>query len=501
MDITIRHEAIQDTTADALIVHVFEGVHKLDGAAAAVDQALGGAITELITSGDVKGKSGQVGVLYPRGAMLAKRVLVAGLGKPDEFTLDQLRKAAGMGSQKARALGARSIATSVPEGDPEQVEKAAQATVEGALLGLYEFRLHKTEAAELPPVESFSLVEPDASYLPAVTNGARLGQVLAEATNLARDLVNQPANYMTPSLLAEAARQAAEASGLDCQVYGPDWIREQKMGALLGVAQGSDEPARFIVLEHGRGRSERPLVFVGKGITFDSGGISIKPAEHMEAMKGDMGGAAAVIGALHAIAQLDLPLHVVGLAPACENLPSGRAYKPGDVVRARNGKSVEVINTDAEGRMILADALCYAAEYRPAAVVDIATLTGACVVALGQNKAAGLFANDEGLGEQLRQAGAEAGERLWRMPIFPDYRDSLKSEVADLKNTAGRYGGVGTSAIFLKEFTTYTWAHLDIAGMALLEDKQPGSPRGATGFGVRTLVELARRLNSAPPTP
>ncbi|MBN1886642.1 MAG: leucyl aminopeptidase [Thermoflexales bacterium] len=501
MDITIRHGAIQNTTADALIVAIFEGVPELVGAAAAVNQALGGAIAELITSGDLKGKSGEVGVLYPRGAIPAKRVIVAGLGKPEEFTLDKLRKAAGAGSRKAHALGAKSIATSVHNDDPGQVEQASQATVEGALLGLYEFRLHKTEAAEQAPVESFSLVEPDASRVPAVTSGARLGQVLAEATNLARDLVNQPSNYMTPSLLAEAARQAAEASGLDCQVYGPDWMREQKMGALLGVTQGSDEPARFIVLEHGRGRSEKPLVFVGKGITFDSGGISIKPAEHMEAMKSDMGGAAAVIGALHAIAQLELPLHVIGLAPACENLPSGRAYKPGDVVRARNGKSVEVINTDAEGRMILADALCYAAEYQPAAVVDIATLTGACVIALGQNKAAGMFASSEDLSEQLRQAGAAAGERLWPMPLFPDYRDSLKSEVADLKNTGSRYGGVGASAIFLKEFTDYTWAHLDIAGMVLLEDKQTGSPQGATGFGVRTLVEFARQFRPAPPTP
>jgi leucyl aminopeptidase len=299
---------------------------------------------------------------------------------------------------------------------------------------------------------------------------------------------------MTPELMAEAAQQVAAASHLHCEIYGPDWMKEQGMGSLLGVTQGSDTPPRFIVLEHGRGRSEKPIVFVGKGITFDSGGISIKPADGMEDMKGDMAGAAAVLGALRAIGQLDLPVHVVGLAPACENLPSGHAYKPGDVLRARNGQTIEVLNTDAEGRLILADALCYAADYKPAAVIDLATLTGACVIALGRNVAAGLFYSDENLANQLRQAGTDTGEKFWLMPLFPEYRKSLDSEVADLANHGGRYGGVGVSAMFLKEFTDYTWAHLDIAGMALREKTTPAYGKGATGFGVRTLVEFAQRF-------
>ncbi len=489
MNIKTQHTAIQTVAADAIIVNLFEDAQQPTGAAAAVDQALSGAIAALIQGGDLKGKSGQVAVLYPRGAIPATRVLVAGLGKAQDFTLDQARKASAVACRMARELGAESIA-SVVHGDGAQ---AAQASVEGAVLGLYEFRVHKTEPAPRKAVHTFTLVEADANKMPDVERGARIGRVAAEATCLTRDLVNQPANYMTPTLLAEAASQAAAESGLHCQVYGAEWMREQNMGALLGVTQGSDEPPRFIVLEHGRGRSRQPLVFVGKGITFDSGGISIKPAEGMEAMKNDMGGAAAVVGALRAIGQLDLPLHVVGIIPACENLPSGHAYKPSDVLRARNGKTIEVLSTDAEGRLILADALCYAAEYQPAAVVDLATLTGACVVALGKNVAAGLFSSDEGLRDKVRQAGASAGEKLWPMPLFPEYRESIKSDVADIKNQGGRQGGVGTSAVFLQEFTGYPWAHLDIAGMATIEKENGEYVKGATGFGVRTLVELAQR--------
>jgi leucyl aminopeptidase len=259
----------------------------------------------------------------------------------------------------------------------------------------------------------------------------------------------------------------------------------------LGVTRGSDEPPQFIILEH-KPDAGQPVVFVGKGITFDSGGISIKPSERMEDMKSDMAGAAAVIGAMQAVAQLDLPLHVVGLAPACENLPSGHAYKPGDVLEAMNGKTIEVISTDAEGRLILADALCYAARYNPTAVMDLATLTGACVVALGKMVAAGIFSNDDALSTKLREAGACAGEKLWPLPLYEEYKDTIKSEVADMKNSGGRQGGVGTSAIFLKEFASYPWAHLDIAPMALSDSIGPYTPKGATGFGVRTLVEFLR---------
>lgn len=358
-------------------------------------------------------------------------------------------------------------------------------------MGLYEFRVHKSTPVEHGSIESLTLVEADANKTAAVEAGARVGRILADATSLARDLVNQPSNHMTPHILADAARDMAERNNLRCEALGLEQMAEMGMGAFMGVTKGSDEPPQFIILEH-KPDAGQPVILVGKGITFDSGGISIKPADKMEDMKGDMAGAAAVIGAMQAVAQLDLPMHVVALAPACENLPSGHAYKPGDVLKAMNGKTIEVISTDAEGRLILADALCYAARYNPAAVIDLATLTGACVIALGDMVAAGLFSNDDDLSARLRQAAAQAGEKLWPMPLYEEYKDKIKSKVADIKNASGRYGGVGASAIFLKEFTSYPWAHLDIAAMSLNASNSPYIPEGGTGFGVRTLVEYLR---------
>jgi leucyl aminopeptidase len=420
-------------------------------------------------------------------------VIVVGLGKAEEFTLDKARQAAGSAAKKARELGCKSIATIAfgAGGGGLSPQAAAQATVEGMLLGLYEFRVHKSTPAERGMVESLTLVEADAAKAAAVEAGMHVGRILAEATNLTRDLVNQPSNHMTPHILADAARVVASQNGLQCQVLGLEQMAELGMGAFMGVTQGSDEPAQFIILEH-KPDAGQPVVLIGKGITFDSGGISIKPGEHMEEMKGDMAGAAAVIGAMQAVAQLGLPLHVVGLAPACENLPSGHAYKPGDVLKAMNGKTIEIISTDAEGRLILADALCYAARYNPTAVIDLATLTGACTIALGDMVAAGIFGSDDDLAAKLREASAKAGEKLWPLPLYEEYKDKIKSEVADMKNSGGRNSGVGASAIFLKEFTSYPWAHLDIAPMALTDSAGPYTAKGATGFGVRTLVEFLR---------
>jgi leucyl aminopeptidase len=458
-----------------------------------VDQALSGAIGALVSDGDLKGKLNEIAVLYPRGAISAGRVIVVGLGKAEEFTLDKARQAAGTAAKKARDLGAKSIATIAfgAGAGGLDVQSAGQATVEGVLLGLYEFRIHKSKPAEHGTVESLMLVESDPAKLAEVEAGARVGRILADATNLSRDLVNQPSNHMTPHSLADAARVMASQNKLHCQVMSLEQMAELGMGALLGVTRGSDEPPQFIILEH-KPDAGRPVILIGKGITFDSGGISIKPSERMEEMKSDMAGAAVVVGAMQAVAQLDLPLHIVGMAPACENLPSGHAYKPGDVLKAMNGKTIEVISTDAEGRLILADALCYAARYNPTAVIDLATLTGACVIALGDMVAAGIFSNDDTLSLKLREAGASAGEKLWPLPLYEEYKDKIRSEVADMKNTGGRYGGVGTSAILLKEFTSYPWAHLDIAPMALSDSSGPYMPKGATGFGVRTLIEFLR---------
>ncbi len=502
MDVKVLQGSIETTAADAIIINLFDGVELPAGATSAVDKALNGAITDLIRGGDFRGKLNEIAVLYTRGALPAARVIVVGLGKVADFSVDRVRQAAAMAAKKARDLGCKSIASTAHGAGTGQIDPAAaaQAVVEGTVLGLYKWIEHRHVANERGPIESLTLVEFDATKVAAIEAGAHAGEGIASGVNHARDLVNEPPNYLTPAKLAEAAQRIAAETGVSCIVHDIEWIRAQQMGALLGVTQGSINPPHFIELEY-KGSEAAPLVFVGKGITFDSGGISLKPADGMEAMKDDMGGAAAVIGAVEAIARLKLPVHVIGLIPTCENLPSGTAFRPADVLTARNGKTIEIISTDAEGRLILADALCYAADFKPQAVIDLATLTGACVIALGENVAAGFFCNDDDLARKVKIASNTSAEKLWRLPLFEDYLDKVRSDNADIKNSGGRFGGVGTSAIFLHEFTAYPWAHWDIAGVVV--DKTgytPLSPRthlpyvirGGTGFGVRALVELAK---------
>jgi leucyl aminopeptidase len=372
--------------------------------------------------------------------------------------------------------------------------------VEGTILGLYRYQELKNKPPERPDPELFTLVEFDQSKVPAVEEGARAGEVVADAACLARDLVNRPANYATPTDLADLAMDiASQFDTMRCQVLNEQDTSELAMGAFLGVAQGSDEPAAFIIMEHNPGREDLDtVVLLGKGITFDTGGISLKPAENMDRMRGDMAGGAAVLAALYAVGMLALPLHVVGLVPATENMPSARAYKPGDVLAAMNGKTIEIINTDAEGRLILADGLAYASRFEPKAVVDLATLTGACSVALGRGTAAGVFSTDDDLLARLQAASQASGERIWHLPLYDDYLDKLESLTADLSNSGGRFGGVGTSAMFLRQFAEgYPWAHVDIAPMSF--EERPGTPKrpphlqkGGTGFGVRLLVQFLR---------
>ena len=312
---------------------------------------------------------------------------------------------------------------------------------------------------------------------------------------MARDFVILPPNVATPSRLASTAQAIADAYGLGITIGDRDWAAERHMGAYLAVAQGAGEPPKFIVLEHNASRTDLPtVVLVGKGITFDTGGISIKPSERMGEMKSDMGGAAAVLGAMEAVGRLAIPLRVIGITPCTENMPDANAYRPADIITASNGKTIEIISTDAEGRMILADALVLAESYKPDAVVDLATLTGACVIALGSGVAAGLFCNDDSLRDRLLAASDSSRERLWPMPLYEDYRRSINSDVADMKNSGGRFGGVGTSAVFLKEFVNYPWAHLDIAGMALAEKASDFTPAGGTGFGVRLLLAYLQAM-------
>jgi leucyl aminopeptidase len=503
MDIQVIAGDIKTVEDQLIVVNLFEGVEKPGGATAAVDQAISGIIREMLADGDFRGKKGEVAVFYPRGAIPAGRVLVVGLGPRETFSLQVVREAAAAAARKARELGVTSFSSVVHGAGAGgfALEDAAQAVVEGTLLGLYRYQELKSKEPDRADPEQFTLVQFDAAQLPAVEQGAALGQVVAEAACLARDLVNRPANYATPTDLADVALEiAGEFDHMRCQVLDEEDAANLGMGAFLGVAQGSDEPATFTILEHNPGRDDLDtVVLVGKGITFDTGGISLKPVDKMDRMRGDMGGGAAVLAAMLAVGQLDLPLHVVGLVPATENMPGARAYKPGDVLTAMNGKTIEVISTDAEGRLILADALAYAARFEPRAVVDLATLTGACVVALGSGRAAGLFTNDDALGARLLAAAEASGERLWPMPLFDDYLDSMESLTADLVNSPGdRFAGVGTSAIFLKQFAEgYPWAHLDIAGMSF--EERPNTPKrpahlqkGGTGFGVRLLVQFLR---------
>jgi leucyl aminopeptidase len=502
MQVAVTCQSITDVEVDALTVPVFEGEKELKGSAAAVDQAMGGALGTLLQGADIAGKPGESAVLYPAGALKARRVVVVGLGKSEDLTVERCRQASGRAARKAQKQGAQSLASSPIGVESGRItpEAAAQASVEGVLMGAYQPKSHKTEAKTIQPITRMTLIAPEEEGLERIEEGVRTGQIFSDAVCTARDLVNQPANHLTPVLLADVARAIAVKEGLTCRVMDKEEMGELKMDAFLSVAKGSKEPPQFIVLEYDgvndesrTETKEKPVVLVGKGITFDSGGISLKPRAHLEEMKTDMAGAAVVIAVLQAVTRLGLPLKVVALAPACENMPSGGASKPGDVVTAMNGKTIEIVNTDAEGRIILADALCYAARYKPAVVIDVATLTGACVVALGENVAAGIFSPHDDLCERLIASGEFNGEKCWRLPLYEAYKEKIMSDTADIKNTGGRLGGIGASAVFLQEFVTYPWAHIDIAGMALGKNDSPYIPKGGTGFGVRTLLTYLLR--------
>ena len=374
-------------------------------------------------------------------------------------------------------------------------ESSAQAITEGALLGVYSFRKHITKKEDEPgEIKQLSIVVRDKDSR-LVESACHKGRVLAEAANFARDMVNEPANFMTPTQMAELAKKLAQDYSLELTILDREEMQKLGMGALLGVAQGSCQPPKFIVLKYkGKASDEIDLALVGKGITFDSGGISLKPADKMEEMKGDMAGGAAVMAAISAIARLKLGLNVSAIVPAVENLPSGSALKPGDVLTAITGKTIEIISTDAEGRLILADALGYTAKLKPKLIVDAATLTGAIEIALG-DICTGAFGNNQGLVDRIIAAGAQAGEIMWQMPLYDDYKEQNKSDVADIKNVGGRKAGAITAAKFLAEFVGDTpWVHLDIAGTSFIDKERKYLPKGATGVPVRTLVNLAQSI-------
>ena len=475
-----------------LAVALAEGT-SVPASLAALDQAAGGVLTRAITSGDFKGKRDETSLLYPAGGK-AQRVLLVGMGKAGDVTRNTLRRAAAVGGKRARALGATQLACAVATEarNGTTARDLGQAIVEGAAQGAWSFTELKAAPDDPRPEVAAIVIVCDDRESKDAEAGRRVGDAIAAGHRLTRYLQVQPGNVCTPAYLANEAQRLADAYGFTATALDRQEIGKQGMGALLAVAQGSAQEPRFIVLEYrgGGGGDAAPVVLVGKGVTFDSGGISIKPAQNMEDMKFDMSGAAAVLGTFETLGRLKPKINVVGLIPATENLPSGTAVKPGDVIRSLSGKTIEIINTDAEGRLILCDALSYARRFKPVAVLDAATLTGAVVVALG-HAAIGIMGTDEALLGEVREAGERAGERCWPLPLWDEYRDLLKSDVADVKNSAGRGAGTIAGGWFLREFADgYPWVHLDIAGTAYTESEAPYQSKGPTAVGVRLFSEF-----------
>jgi leucyl aminopeptidase len=454
-----------------------------------LDKALGGVLSSAAEEAGFDAKPSSELILHTHGKIGATRVVLLGLGKPGRVDRETARQAAARSVKAADRARAAQVALVFPFRDDAYIEAAA----EGAQLGAYKFDKYLSERKPLA-VKELRLVLPDSSSRDQKA-AAQLGSEIGDAVNFARDLVNEPASVMTPTALGDAARTVGREGRLRCEVLDRKEIQRLRMGMFLGVAQGSAEPPRLIHLwwEPGGKKSRKPLALIGKAITFDSGGLSLKTAQGMETMKSDMAGSAAVFGAMKVVSQLKPSFPVHAFVGTCENMPSGTAQRPGDIVRARNGKTVEVLNTDAEGRLVLGDVLAWAAEHEPSAMIDLATLTGAIVTALGPYST-GVFSTSDALADEILTASKAAGEEMWRMPLPDNLKELIKSPVADLKNTGGPKGGSITAALFLKEFVgDVPWAHLDIAGASFLEKDRVYDQRGATGAGVRTLVEIVRQ--------
>ncbi len=493
MNVIVKQGKIEREPAEVLVLTHFEGDERLNDAAAAADRACNGQLHGLLKSGEFEGKLNQAVLLHTSGKAPAKRVLLIGLGKKKDARVDYIRQAMGTAVKRVRQAGASSFVTCLHGEDLSKTSavELAQALVEGAILGTYQFTEYLSDKkAGAKQVARLTVLATDSRQLTDLKEGARRGTATAEAAMLVRDLCNHPSNVMTPTRVATEAKKIGRERSVRVKILERAQVERLGMGAFLGVARGSHEPPKFIILEYnGSRRNEKPIVIVGKTITFDTGGISLKPAENMEQMKADMTGGAEVLATVRAASRLRLPIHLIGILPATENMPGGRAIKPGDVLKSLSGKTIEVQNTDAEGRLILADGLAYAARLKPAAVIDIATLTGACVVALGQF-AIGMFGNNEDLKRAVRDSGMKAGERVWEMPLWDEYFEQLKSDVADMRNIGGRGGGMITAALFLSKFIgDHPWVHLDIASTDWSERERAYIPKGPTGIGTRLLIQ------------
>src|ERR1700720_377793 len=463
------------------------------------DAAVREAAKEVISSGEVTGKTFETTLLHRPAGLKAKRLLLVGGGKAKTFSAAELRKLAGAAVRTLKSKSIRSFAFVVPE-TAVPAGQGLRSIVEGAFVGNFDPGYYKSDRNEKDQkIDALTIaVHGNAHDAKAMASAMQTGRRVAESQNFTRDLVNEPSNRMTPTMMAERAKKMAAEVGLSCETYGADKIKELKMGAFWGVAQGSDEPPALIVLRYDPvGAADKVhLGLVGKAVTFDTGGISIKPADGMEKMNYDRAGGTTMIGAMRAIALLKPKVKVTAVICATENMPSGKAQKPGDVQIAMSGKSIEIINTDAEGRLVLADGLFYARQLGCTHLVDAATLTGAVVVALGYVNA-GIFASDDQMYERFAKANQQAGEKMWRLPLDDEYKEQIRSSIADIVNSGGRWGGAITAAMFLKEFAEETpWIHLDIAGTAWMEDQKPWIAKGPSGIALRSLVEFVKGFAS-----
>src|SRR5215510_3462114 len=498
MEVLGSNQSIQDVDAQALAVSVFKDESANDGILKELNDLTGGLIKSVLESGELKGKEGESVFLHLVGSnqLKAQRLLLIGVGEKADFTPPKVFQVAGTAARTARAKNLKSIAL-IPRVDSDDLETVTSTAAQGAIFGLFEPDKYRTTEKEKRELEKFVVVIEGADQA-VLSRAAKRGRIIGESINFTRDLANEPGGYMTPTNMAERAREIATQFGLEIEVLDQARMEKEGMGSLLSVSRGSEEPPQLIVLKYtpaGGASDDNLLSFIGKGITFDSGGISLKPGENMELMKYDMTGGATVMGAMRAIAQLKPPIPILGVAPCTENLPSGKATKPGDVVKAMTGKTIEIINTDAEGRLILADAIAYAKKLGATQVIDMATLTGAVSIALGDVNAA-ILGTDQKLIDEVIAAGRQVGEKFWQLPLDKEYSKQIKSDIADIKNVGGKKAGTITATAFLKEFADgVSWAHLDIAGTAWGDEAKPYRSKGPTGIAVRTLLRIVERAS------
>ncbi|MBI5477014.1 MAG: leucyl aminopeptidase [Ignavibacteriales bacterium] len=497
MKITAQRSTLKTVNTDALVIFIPEDAKEFNGQMDFLKKYFKN-IFEIANLEEFKGKKDQLLKIFSGDRIATGRLFLVGTGQIENVSLELFRRASAAAAKKAQNSQAKNISFFLPQFDTKlKKSEIASAIAEGTYLSLYKYDKYFTEKKEhKSKISEITICDSDDNIIKELKKPLSETQKICEAVVLTRNLSNAPANEIYPETLAERAKESADKFGYSAVIWDKKKIEKEGFGGLLAVNSGSSKPPRFIILEYNRGKTENDtIVLIGKGVTFDSGGISIKPSAGMAEMKMDMAGAAAVIGTIEATARLKLPVHLVGLIPATENLPSGTALKPGDIIKHYGGITSEVDNTDAEGRLILADVIAYAANFKPAVVIDLATLTGACVVALGQH-ATGMFGNNNDLMNKLKSAGEQTYERVWELPLFEEYEKQIKSDIADVKNIGGKWAGAITAALFLKRFIPknrkFNWVHLDIAGTAMLEENLPYSPKGGSGVGVRLLIEFLR---------